>query len=199
MNEEGIIKFNCDWIKEAAPPEDWIKELNAWRDSLYNEGLIGMDRNKIGFGNISARVRQGLFVITGSGTGKYKNLTGEHYTQVTAYDIDKNSLTARGPVIASSESLTHAMIYECASGIHAVMHVHHPGLWRMLLDNFPFTRENIAYGTTEMAREISRLFKETTVQEQKIFAMKGHEAGIVSFGENLNEAGKSLFEQLRKL
>ena len=40
-----------------------------------------------------------------------------------------------------------------------------------------------------MANEITRLFNETDVKNQKIIVMAGHEEGILSFGASLEEAG----------
>src|SRR5438093_11120110 len=116
MNE-GVIKFNCQWIKEEPLEIKWLEELNVWRDKLYNLGLIGVNKEGIGYGNISIRFRQHTFIITGSATGKFKKLTPEHYTRVTHYNFDENSLTTIGPIKASSESLTHAMLYECVTEI----------------------------------------------------------------------------------
>ena len=196
MQEEGVIKFNCTWIKEAPLDFALIKELNEWRNKLYNESLIGVNKDGIGYGNISIRYKQNSFIISGSSTGKLKELTNEHYTRVTEYNIDKNSLTTVGPIIASSESLTHAMIYECEKHINAVLHVHHFKLWKKLLNIIPSTDKDVEYGTPAMAGEIVRLFKESNLAEYKIFAMAGHEEGVVSFGKNLNEAGQVLFNKL---
>jgi L-ribulose-5-phosphate 4-epimerase len=84
----------------------------------------------------------------------------------------------------------------CKKDINAVLHIHHLQLWKKLLDTFPATNSNIEYGTPAMAREIVRLFKETNLAEQKIFAMAGHEEGIVSFGKDLNEAGQIILDKL---
>ena len=42
----------------------------------------------------------------------------------------------------------------------------------------------------------SRLFQETDVARQKIFAIGGHEDGIVAFGSMVEEAGTILLDQL---
>ena len=196
MQEEGVIKFKCNWIKEAPLDFELIKDLNKWRDKLYAANLIGKNKDGIGYGNISIRYKQINFIITGSSTGKLPKLTAEHYTVVTEYDLDKNTLTAVGPVIASSESLTHAVIYEHQKDVNAVIHVHHPRLWKKLLEILPSTSKDVEYGTPAMAREILRLFEESNLAEEKIFSMGGHEEGIVSFGKDLNEAGKKIFEML---
>src|SRR5882762_900228 len=192
MNEEGVIKFNCQWTRSAPLNGAFIEDVNLWRDKMYSTGLIGVTDDGIGYGNISIRFRQNEFIISGSGTGKFKKLTEEHYALVTDYNVDENTLCSTGPIIASSESLTHAMIYEYGSDINAVIHVHHLELWKQLLKSLPATDENIEYGTPEMAKEIGRLFKEKKLSQHKLFAMAGHSGGIVSFGKNLKEAGELL-------
>ena len=195
MNEEGVIKFNCQWTK--SPPLDaaWIKDLNAWRDKLYRLGLIGLNEDGIGYGNISIRFRKNQFIISGSGTGKFKKLAEQHYALVTDYDVKNNAISSTGSIIASSESLTHAMIYEQASDVHAVIHVHHFKTWEKLLNSLPATAENIEYGTPEMANEITRLFSEQNLSQHKIFAMAGHSGGIVSFGKDLGQAAEVLLNK----
>jgi L-ribulose-5-phosphate 4-epimerase len=196
--EEGI-KFNCIWIKEPPVEEDVIQELDQWRDRLHGLHLIGVTAEGIGYGNMSKRLGHGSFLVTGSSTGKHEKLTAAHYTRVTGYSVSENKVITQGPIKASSESLTHAMIYECGAGINAVIHVHHFGLWKSLLQLFPATDKNVPYGTPEMAGEIERLFRETDVAHHKIFAMGGHEEGVISFGKDLDEAGTILLSQLEAL
>ena len=100
MNDDGVIKYKYNWKQEPPMPNEWILELNRWRDKLYKAGLIGEDKNGIGYGNISSRLEQNIFVITGSGTGSLEKLDAEHYTKVTAYDLAKNRLTTVGPIKA---------------------------------------------------------------------------------------------------
>jgi ribulose-5-phosphate 4-epimerase/fuculose-1-phosphate aldolase len=88
------------------------------------------------------------------------------------------------------------VIYEHQKDVNAVIHVHHPALWKKLLEILPATGKHIEYGTPAMAREILRLFEESNLAEEKIFAMGGHEEGIVSFGKDLDEAGEKIFEML---
>jgi L-ribulose-5-phosphate 4-epimerase len=196
MNEEGVIKFKCEWTKSAPLEEVWIRDLNVWRNNMFRLGLIGVNSDGIGFGNISSRFRKNEFIISGSGTGKFEELTTEHYALVTDYDVKKNVICSTGPIIASSESLTHAMIYEYAHDTHAVIHVHHPKIWNKLLGSHPATRENIAYGTPEMAKEILRLFDEQELSAHRIFAMAGHSEGVICFGKNLHEAAELLLKYL---
>ena len=192
MKDEGVIKYKCNWKQEPPMPYEWISELNDWRDKLYKAGLIGEDENGIGYGNISRRLERNIFVISGSGTGSLKKLNAEHYTKVTAYDLAKNMLTTIGPIKASSESLTHAAIYEMVPELNAVFHIHHLALWDKLLTQLPSTGKHIEYGTTAMANEIAQLIKDPLVLEEGIIAMGGHREGVLSFGKDLEDAGLSI-------
>ena len=125
--QEGYIKFNCHWTVAGPVSHDQTRKINIWRDKLYALGLIGVYDDGIGFGNISMRYQGNTFIIIGSATGGLKQLNENHFTLVTRYDLEQNSLECKGPIIASSESLTHAAIYESAPEIHAVIHVHNLG------------------------------------------------------------------------
>jgi ribulose-5-phosphate 4-epimerase/fuculose-1-phosphate aldolase len=198
--EDGYIKFKARWDKSPPLPVRFIKELSKSRDLLYQMGLIGVYENGIGFGNISQRFNDSSqFLISGSGTGKLESLTTEHYSLVTNIDIDNNMLHCNGPAMASSESMSHGVIYGESNNIQGVIHVHNKALWLKLLDKVPTTNEKAEYGTPEMAYEIIRLFRETDLMERKILVMKGHEEGIFTFGESLDEAEKVILEYYNKL
>ncbi|MBL8025126.1 MAG: class II aldolase/adducin family protein [Fibrobacteres bacterium] len=189
---EGYIKFKCNWSKGAPVSESELSNLQKWRDKLYQLKLIGAYDNGIGYGNISERGGRSGFVITGSATGNAPKLSNQHYTQVEAWDFKQNSLLCSGPIQASSESLSHAVIYETSPETGAVIHIHNKELWQQLMNKVPTTDPSIEYGTPEMAFEIARLFRETDVSGQRILVMAGHEEGIISFGKDLDEAGETL-------
>ena len=156
-------------------------------------GLIGQYDNGIGFGNLSVRLANtSEFIISGTQTGGIAKLTAQHYTKVTDYNWQENYVTCQGLIKASSETLTHAAIYVAEPEVNAVVHVHHQKMWSRLLDRFPTTNPDCAYGTPEMAQEIIRLCKQPATQRQKIMVMSGHEEGILSFGKNLTEASEIL-------
>jgi ribulose-5-phosphate 4-epimerase/fuculose-1-phosphate aldolase len=193
MTDEGYIKFNCTWIEEELLNKNIIDELNSWRQKLYNQQLIGAYPDGIGYGNISCRLTDGSFLITGTATGSIKQLTNEHFTRVIEFNIGDNSITCHGPIKASSESLTHAIIYDSLPEVNAVVHIHDNVLWQKLLNNVPTTSPQVAYGTPEMAKEIDRLLLTTNLKEDKILVMGGHEDGLIAFGKDLAEAaGKFL-------
>lgn len=194
--DEGFIKFNCNWIKTDPLPYEQINEINTFRNKLFQAGLIGAYENGIGYGNISIRHEKKSFIISGSMTGKWEQLNENHYVLVNEYCFKNNSLTCKGPIKASSESLSHAMVYECSSEINAVIHIHNLNLWKKLLHKMPTTQETISFGTPEIAFEIKRLFRENNVQQEKIIVMGGHKEGIITFGKDLPEAYNVLLEKL---
>jgi L-ribulose-5-phosphate 4-epimerase len=194
--EEGYVKFNCNWIPSNNIPVDKVAALNVWREVMYSKRLIGIYPDGIGFGNISMRCDGNTFLISGTATGGISRLNESHYSLVNEYDLAANSVTCVGPIKASSESLTHAMIYECSPGTNAVIHVHSLELWKRLLHHVPTTTEHISYGTPAMANEMKRLFDETDLGKEKIIVMAGHMEGVISFGKHLEEAGSILIDKL---
>jgi len=195
--DEGVIKFACDW--EPGNPLDHAKvaELLEWRDRLFTLGFIGTYPNGIGYGNISQRQTSHAFVVSGTQTGHLPQTTPEHYTVVDRWDIEQNSLHCTGPIKASSESLTHAALYDYAADIQAIIHIHHAELWRSLQQVLPTTEVTVPYGTPAMAHEMWRLMEESDLSTQKILVMAGHEDGILAFGATLEEVGDRLTQLLQ--
>lgn len=193
--QEGVIKFQLEYTVTPLRPDINLGLLNAWRTICYGVKLIGQDPGRYegyGFGNISQRASHpaGAFVISGTQTGHFLTLTAEHYTLVLACQPAKNQVTAEGPIAPSSESMTHAILYQLDPHIEAVIHVHSPEIWlqreRLQL---PTTSADVPYGTPAMTQEVARLFTETHVRETGLLAMAGHEDGVVAFGSSLAEAG----------
>lgn len=199
MIDEGYIKYNIHWDRAEALPTFLLTDIEIWRKKMYDAGLIGFDSTlKVGYGNISIRHPENpaQFIISGTQTGHLAALTPEHYTVVTAYDIPGNSLHCEGPIKASSESLTHAAVYELNPDFQAVIHIHSLAMWTELLHQIPTTSEEVPYGTPEMAFEVARLYRETSLSEGKLFAMAGHQDGLVAFGVSLEEAGVILLKRV---
>lgn len=186
--DEGYIKFDIDWEKGDSPKDDLMPELMHWRDKMYDVGLIGFyEQFQVGYGNISIKTEKGI-IISGTQTGHMPALRPEYYTLVDNYTIDQNKLHCIGPVKASSESLTHAAIYECDPTIKAVVHLHHDPIWERELSRLPTSSVNIPYGTPEMAYEILRLYREGELSSKKMLVMEGHKGGLISFGTTLKNA-----------
>lgn len=185
------VKFTCEARPGATKIARFngLAELNRYRRKLLQLRLIGVDPNGIGFGNLS--IRSGTtnnFYITGSATAGRQELTPADCTRVVAYDFKRNWLQYEGSAIPSSESLTHAAIYDSDAKTGSVIHCHDSKLWTLLLGEAPTTSTAASYGTPEMAYEVQRLFTFGEVQKRKILVMSGHEGGIVAFGKDLEEA-----------
>jgi len=193
------VKFTYQCARPDIAPFEALAELNTYRRKLLEQRLLGVDSNGVGFGNLS--VRDGVggnFYITGSATGGLPELKPADRVRVVAYDFARNWLRYEGVAIPSSESLTHAAIYESDPTISAVIHCHDSVLWRTRLDRVPTTSKAIAYGTPEMAYEIISLFAVSDVRSREIFVMAGHEGGIVTFGKNLEDAFDVVMRERRE-
>jgi ribulose-5-phosphate 4-epimerase/fuculose-1-phosphate aldolase len=194
------IKFICEHAGAEIVPFGGFAELNAYRRKLLQLRLIGVDSNGVGFGNLSIRDgRTNNFYVTGSATGGIPELALADCARVVAYDFKKNWLRCEGSAIASSESLTHAAVYESDAKAGAVIHCHDSKLWTALLNQAPTSSKAVEYGTPEMAYEILRLFNLTDVKSRKILVMAGHEGGIVAFGRDLEEAFAVLMRERKKM
>ena len=193
------VKFTCERTNAEFTAFDGFAELNAYRRQLRELRLIGVDSNGVGFGNLS--VRDGAnknFYITGSATAGIPELTLADCAKVVAYDFERNWVGYEGSTIPSSESLTHAAIYEFDAKVGAVIHCHDSRLWAAVLNQGPTSSKTIDYGTPQLAYEIMQLFKQTDVQSRKILVMAGHTAGILTLGKDLEEAFAVLMHERKK-
>jgi L-ribulose-5-phosphate 4-epimerase len=199
MRDEGVTKYTCHFSKAEAPAMGAVSELIACRDRLFEKNLIGVYPDGIGFGNVSIRIGDTKnFYITGTQTGHKPLLEPDDISHVTAYDIDRNEVYCTGQVAASSESMTHAAIYELDASIAVVVHVHHAELWQRGQGTQPTTRREVPYGTPAMAYEIARLHKKSDLSTRKILIMAGHDEGVICFGATFAEAERTFAEVLKK-
>ena len=205
--QEGIIKFQLDYTPTAGLSFDQLREINAWRKIMHLLQLIGQTPERYGgygYGNISRRLElfdapatHRQFVISGTQTGSLAELTALHYTIVLECYPMQNRLVAAGPAKPSAESLTHGTIYALDNDLRWVIHVHSPHIWRHAAAlQLPLTSPDVSYGSPEMAAEVRRLFNETPAKARRIFAMGGHEDGVVAFGRTAQETGTVLVNYL---
>jgi L-ribulose-5-phosphate 4-epimerase len=192
MQDEGVIKYTCHWQPGAALQPSQLGELIPWRDRLWQARQIGAYPDGIGYGNISLRLSSRSFAVSGTQTGHLAQTCADHYTLVNAWDIDHNSLDCIGPVKASSESLTHAALYQYSEDIRAIIHVHNLPLWQRYQHHLPTTAAAVPYGTPAMAYEMWRLMEETDLRRQHILIMAGHPEGVLVFGPTLDSAARVL-------
>jgi L-ribulose-5-phosphate 4-epimerase len=191
---EGLIRFDCRWTREPVSiPQPLFAQLTRWRAELYRRGLVGVTADGIGFGNISARLAGG-FVITGSATGGITELDASHYALVDGAWPSGNRLSCRGLTVASSESLSHAALYDVLPGVGAVIHVHSAALWERYRDALPTTSQAAEHGTPALAAELAAA---AGASLPGVVVMGGHRDGLISFGRDLDAAGRALLALAR--
>lgn len=203
MLDEGYIKFNAQWEETSAISGKVVDRLIEARRQLFNLHFIGAYPSGIGYGNISHRYaiqeNANAFLISGSATGHLELLDSRHFSLVTQVNIEENMLHCQGPVIASSESMSHAVIYRECPEIKAVVHIHHLAMWQELLHKVPTTDARAAYGTPEMAWSIVELLNNTDLRKTGLFVMEGHEEGIFAFGDSMKKAVKLILKSYEML
>src|SRR6266496_69088 len=183
------VRFTCECMRPEITPFAGFAELNAYRRKLCELQLVGMASKATGFGNLSRGEAATCDIyITGSATGGKSELTSADCARVVAYDFERNWLRYEGSAIPSSESLTHAAVYESDTKAGAVIHCHDLKLWAALLDQIPTSSNSVKPGTREMAHEVMRLFRVTDVHRRRILVMAGHKGGIITFGRNFEDA-----------
>lgn len=195
--DEGYIKFDCNWAKANIIEKDDIAELCKWRKQLYVLGLIGVYPDGIGFGNISQRRTGNTFIISGSATGSLKELSTAHFSLVEKYDVNANQINCKGLIRASSESMSHAAIYETIPEVQFVFHIHSMDLWKKYLNVLPTTDTEATYGTPEMAYSIIDLISKEK-KANGILVMGGHQEGLMAYGRNGEEAMKEILNIFTK-
>jgi len=196
--DEGYIKFHLDHDKSAPPESSTLTNLLKARDALHQLRLIGVMEDGIGFGNISIRKNgTNQFIITASATGSIYPITKQQVSLVTSFDIKTNSLSCRGLLPASSESLSHGAVYLANPLISAVAHVHSALLYESLpIEGWPVTTKSAAFGTPAIAIAISEAVQNSG-QNSGLIVMGGHEDGILSFGPDLDSTCKLLIDRLK--
>jgi hypothetical protein len=210
---EGVTRFEI--VRETRVLDERVygetaRVLAAWREVLARLGLIGRDPARyqgLGYGNVSARIGpfgdvgrgQRRFLITGTQTGGRPAVTLADFCVVERYDLVGNRVRSLGPVPPSSESLTHGAIYDIAPAARVVLHGHAPEIWRHARAlGLPVTQAEVANGTPEMALEVQRLYRESTLSGTGILAMGGHQDGVLAFGGSAGEAGETLVRHLAR-
>jgi len=187
--EEGVIKYKLNWQQNKIEIDFNYDDIISYRQKCFDKNWIGYDEKyKVGFGNISERISNKQFIISGSQTGHLENLNETHFSLVENFDIEKNELNCIGESKASSESLTHAAIYKLSNKVKAVIHIHHSKMWKRYFEQLPTSNKLIQYGTPEMAFEIQRLYNEGQIVNSGILLMGGHQDGIIAWADSFKSA-----------
>lgn len=211
---EGYIKYKLTFIKKDKPiiDLDQIKELNSYRNEAFKHKLIGYyfdnhpETPNVGYGNISQRyTTDGQFLISGTKTGKSNEMTADEWPLVIDYNINENHVYAKGVVQPSSESMTHAAIYEVAKDVNFILHIHNLELWtHASVDHekkgFYSTPADITYGTPEMAKAIQKIYLENKEKSYyKPVVMLGHKEGLIMWGPKGEDLVNLFLEKIKEI
>jgi ribulose-5-phosphate 4-epimerase/fuculose-1-phosphate aldolase len=202
---EGVVRFRAEHVRDELDLHvcgAGVRRLAAWRSILSLLDLIGCDPDRYGgagFGNLSTRLDGDRFLITGTQTGLRERLGPGDFCVVERIDLDANTVTSRGPVPPSSETMTHAAVYAGWSAAGAVIHGHSPEIWsRSQAMGLPATTAEASYGTPALAREVLALCREERVRRTGLVVLAGHEDGVVGIGRALEDAGLAILRCLAR-
>jgi hypothetical protein len=200
--DEGVIKYRLDFTPAAPLSAALLTELIAWQRIARQLGLLGRDPARYGglaYGNLSLRLADGGFAISATQSADVTNPEPEHYARVGAWDCAGNHVVAQGPARPSSESLTHAALYDADPAIGCIIHGHAPAIWqRRDALGMASTAPDVAYGTPAMATEVARLYRASGMAGHGTLAMGGHEDGVLAFGRDPDQAGWEMVLLLRR-
>ncbi len=186
--QEGVIQFNLLHKDSDVLSYPQLGALIQCHQHMHQLGLINQDPsryNGYAYGNISHRLRDNEFIISGTQTAGISVLSAQHYAHVIQCDIANNTVQSRGPVKPSSECMSHAAIYAADPDIMAVIHIHSPTIWQQHQNlQLATTAIDIDYGTPEMAVAI----QDCVQQSQSCIAMLGHLDGVICYANNIETA-----------
>jgi hypothetical protein len=193
--QEGVVKYTVkhETAKLAFPPE--MPELMTWRRRMRELRLIGEDSQGLGYGNLSIRLYgTPTFLITSSQSSGLVDVDQQHFARVTVVDLDRNFLRSVGERPPSSEALTHAALYQMNGAIRAVVHVHARDIWTARRHQLPTSRDEVRYGTPEMAYEMIPLHKRAALGRLGVIVMGGHQDDVIAFGPSIADASGEILK-----
>jgi ribulose-5-phosphate 4-epimerase/fuculose-1-phosphate aldolase len=196
FKSEGYVKYTAEHTMSPAIETPHFEELNRARTKLRELGLVGAALNGIGFGNLSLRVEENEFLISGTATGSSPVLGPDGYCLITSFDVSKNRVESTGPVKPSSETMTHGVIYQSCPNANCVIHIHSRTIFDgMIRDKYPATPVTAAYGTPEIALAIGKLVRHDPGKNEGSIVLAGHDEGVIVYAATIEKA-LSLTEEL---
>jgi len=186
--DEGYVKYTAVHTPAPAVEAPHWAELNKARTQLHRLGVLGVNPQGIGFGNVSIRFQGEEFLISGTATGASPELTPAEYCLVNSFDLAQNRIVSIGPVQASSEAMTHGAVYQSCSRANCVMHIHCGAVFNgMIRDGYPATAKNAAYGTPEIALVLAQCVQKLGMDEGAV-VLAGHDEGVIVWGPTVERA-----------
>lgn len=202
---EGTIQFAYALEHPAGPvaEPDVVRSLAGWRAVFRRLDLLGQHRDRyqgFGYGNLSSRdgSRPDEFVITASQTAGAPDFDDSSLVRITHSNVARFWVDAVGQQPPSSETLTHAIVYQADRSIGWVFHVHCPEIWQRHADlGLPATPEHAPCGSAAMADAVEVLLARHHVRPV-VFVTLGHEDGVFACGTDAAATGNALVALLAR-
>jgi len=202
---EGTIRFaySLEAPDEPVAGAAVLSELQGWRTILRRLGLLGQTPERyggFGFGNLSTRDGHApeQFLITASQTSGADHIGYDEVVRIVNANPLRFWVDAQGYQPPSSESLTHAMIYQADARISWIFHGHSPDIWtRARVLGLLATAESVAYGSPEMVEAVATLLS-AQPELPLTFVTLGHEDGVFACGGSAQQTGAALVALLAR-
>jgi len=202
---EGTIHFAYALEPPEGPvaPAGVLQALRGWRSVLRRLELLGQTAERyagLGFGNLSARdpADPERFIVTASQTSGAPELEDGDLVRVLHSNLERFWVDALGHQPPSSETLTHAMIYQADPDIAWVFHGHSPDIWQRADElDLPATGTDVPYGSPEMVRAVAALLQRHR-ERPCVFVTLGHRDGVFACGSSADAAGGALVAALSR-
>lgn len=203
--KEGTIRFAYALESPEGPiaAPRMLAAIAGWRSVFKRLGMLGQDPARyggLGFGNLSGRDSEqpAEFVITASQTAAAPSIADGDLVRIANANPARFWVDACGRHPPSSETLTHAMVYQADPSVGWVFHVHSPDIWRQAETlALPATAGDVPYGSRAMVEAVSRLLSEHRARPL-VFASLGHEDGVFACGDSADAAGGALVSLLAR-
>jgi hypothetical protein len=203
-DSEGTIRFAYGLQPPDGPVTDslTLQTLRGWRTVLRRLELVGQDPQRydgLGFGNLSHRdaERPEQFVITASQTAGLPELEDGNLVRITHSNTSRFWVDAVGHQPPSSETLSHAIIYQADASVSCVLHVHSPDIWLRADElDLAATDAAVSYGSPAMAEAVAALL--AAHRAPLTFVTRGHRDGVFACARSAEDAGAALIHLLAR-
>ena len=191
MSYEGV-KFTVEFISSDVPQDLRLDELKKWC-KIFHEKNLAPPYPDGSYGNLSFRVEEKEFIITGSKIGLKDSLTNGCFVKVDFVDFETGKVFIHGIRDPSSEAMLHSAIYNKREDVNAIFHGHSPEILANSSKlKIPETKKEEPYGTIELVDSVLDI-----LDDEKFIIMKNH--GFIALGETMEEAGEKTLEIYKSL
>ncbi|MFH1788748.1 MAG: class II aldolase/adducin family protein [Candidatus Altiarchaeota archaeon] len=160
-----------------------LEKLVRFSHELFSQGLTFGAA-----GNISARSGDGFLIKRGGVS--FGDVSASDFVFVSRFDFDGNTAYVDGSLEPSSESPTHALVYERFPTVGAVVHLHDEVVLKSPQKAIALgaieTGEVADYGTLKLALGVA-----AALEQSSYVLIRNH--GIITVGGDLDEAVEKAF------